>query len=187
MGVENLFLMLRIKEKEKEQNCGDGPPFWVYSIFGVQAESRVEGFAALCLVMTLPHPMLSHLSCLIPPPRPYGTLTHKPVPPSLSTQKTREGWVSHAVKDHGAVGTGCSCPGGEVIGSGKESTAASDDVHWDGARPEQPRGHCQGDMHGPQCGHDVSWADAPGKKLTAARVVVVIVSLGAEDDLNSLY
>lgn len=78
-------------------------------------------------------------------------------------QKTRQGWVSSTTDGSGAVNAECDCDGTTSESkkkdavketSGKPSTR-NDLVHWDGARPDQPRGRCEGETHGPQCGHDV--------------------------------
>lgn len=68
----------------------------------------------------------------------------------LFLKKTREGWVSRANEGEEAS---CGCAENSVHEDGQESNIV--DIHWDGARHEEPRGTCLGDSHGPQCGHDV--------------------------------
>ncbi|CAM9799238.1 unnamed protein product, partial [Hapterophycus canaliculatus] len=78
-------------------------------------------------------------------------------------EKTREGWVSSTTEGSGSADTDCGCDDSssksnkaDVVGKSGGKPATRDDlVHWDGLRPEQPRENCQGDAHGPQCGHDV--------------------------------
>ncbi|CAM9604447.1 unnamed protein product [Scytosiphon promiscuus] len=78
-------------------------------------------------------------------------------------QKTREGWVSSSTETSGSVDAACGCDDSsskckkaDAAEKSNGKPATRDDVlHWDGARPDQPRGRCDGDSHGPQCGHDV--------------------------------
>ncbi|CAM9515550.1 unnamed protein product, partial [Laminaria digitata] len=68
-------------------------------------------------------------------------------------KKTREGWVSSTNEGEGDASCGCDDSAKAAPGS---AAAASDGIyHWDGAGPDEPRGRCMGDSHGPECGHDV--------------------------------
>lgn len=49
----------------------------------------------------------------------------------------------------------CGCDDAAKAAPGSAAAASDGVYHWDGEGPDQPRGNCMGDSHGPQCGHDV--------------------------------
>lgn len=99
----------------------------------------------------------------------------------VTDQKGREGWVSR--KGGGEGEDSCSCA--ETSGSEADQFASRlGDIHWAGARSDQPRGNCLGDSHGPECGHDVSrfGSETGGSAVPCAVLsfvrIVVLSSIG---------